>query len=135
VGNSNLNDGETAFAVFVMILCGLLIPVFMFVRFSPAGPAVDVGRADPADAGAGSPADAPVPPLPPLPPTGGRPGRMMRKHMSRAERARWHEAGAWRVKGPPFPVRVFNFVRGLVVGTSVTTLLLIATAVWLFIAM
>jgi hypothetical protein len=58
----------------------------------------------------------------------------MRKHMSHEERARWNEAGAWRVKGPPFHVRVFNFVRGLVVGTSITTLLLIATLAWLFIA-
>jgi hypothetical protein len=39
------------------------------------------------------------------------------------------------VKGPPPHVRVFNFFRNLVVGTSLTTLLLIGTAAFLFLAM
>ena len=131
-GNSHLNDGELAAAVFVMILMPLLVAALMFVRFSPAGPAIDVERNDPADAAhdAPVPATAAASPVPPIPPPG-LAGRRARRH----NRAAWREAQAWRVKGPPFHVRFFNFVRGVVVGTSFTTLLLLATAAWLFIAM
>jgi hypothetical protein len=39
------------------------------------------------------------------------------------------------VKGPPPHVRLFNFVRNFVVGTSITTLLVVGTAAFLFLAM
>ena len=132
MAEGRLNDGEAAFAVFVMILMPLLVGALMFVRFTAAGPAVELEHRE-ADGGtdeAAAPAAAPVPPLPPIPPP---PPAARRPHAR--DRARWHEAHAWRVKGPPFYVRFFNFVRGLVVGTSLTALLLLATAAWVFIAM
>lgn len=125
-GTMHLHDGEQAMAIFVIVLSAILIPVVMFVRFTSAGSAAAIGSAElpvtPAPHSAS-------PPPPHAGPTGGHRMRAARR------RARWNEAQAWRVKGLPFHVRLFNFVKSLVVGTSMTTLLLIATAAWAFIAM
>ena len=47
----------------------------------------------------------------------------------------WKDAAAWRVQGPPPHARLLTFVRNLVVGTSLTTLLLVGTVAFLFLAM
>jgi hypothetical protein len=129
MGNARLShEGEVA-AMFFIVMPAVLLLVLLFVRGRPAGVGASATGMTGVDAARA--AVAPLPPLPPLPgqPAGARRAARMRR------RAQWHEAQAWRVKGPPLHVRLFNFVKGLVVGTSLTTLLLIATAAWLFIAM
>jgi len=139
MGNMNLNGGENGFALFVLVLSALLIPMVLFVRFSSAGPA-PLGPLPGADL------PAIPPPASPFSPAGGEP--VMNRadaipgpqdapatRRQRNERWRWHEGRAWRVSGPPFLVRVFTFFRDLVVGTSVMTLLLVATLAAAFVAM
>ena len=63
--------------------------------------------------------------------------RRERRRLRRQARrqARWHEASAWRVRGVPLHVRFLRFVGNLFVGTSLATLLIIATAAGLFLAL
>jgi hypothetical protein len=131
MANAHLShEGEVA-SLFFIVMPAVLMLVLLFVRGRPASA---IATSSPTGAtGTDAPPAAALPPLPPLPPLPGHPAARRAERMRR--RAQWHEAQAWRVKGPPFHVRVFNFVKGLVVGTSLTTLLLIATAAWLFIAM
>lgn len=131
LGNHELDSRAQAMAIFVILLCVLLIPIFLFIRFSSSGPTSYSERVS---------MTPPPPTAPAAPPpieqdraaTVEMSGRLSRRQR---RRARWNDASAWRVKGPPLHVRLINFVRDLVVGTSVTTLLLIGTAAFLFLAM
>jgi hypothetical protein len=131
LGEMHLHGAEEAFSIVLLLSALLLIPIFLFVRFSSAGPTT---YAEPP-----APPAPPVPPVPPEAPGFGagpaRPAAVDRRTQRRLNRrARWTEGRAWRVHGPPFHVRVINFFRNLVVGTSITTLLIVGTAAALYLA-
>jgi hypothetical protein len=125
------NEGQVA-SIFFIVMPAILLLVLFFVRFDRRAPAANTEAAPPTPDGSAR-AATPGAPMPQTFP--GATTRETRRQARQTRRAAWHEARAWRVTGPPPHIRFINFVRNFVVGTSVTTLLVIGTAAFMFLAM